>query len=257
MADIKAPVERPLSPHLFIYKPMLTMMMSIVHRITGGALYFGTLLVAWWLIAAATSPNAYAGIGSFMSSFFGRLILFGYTWALVHHMLGRPRLRPAGAGVAGSRQSYRLDRSDHRDLDRGLPVHGRAALMAFGTMRTPLGRVRGLGAARSGTEHFWRQRLTAVANIPLTIAFIFIVIGLLGRNHAAVVQIIGSPLVAVVMLLFILSVTMHMRIGMQVIIEDYVHDEGIKMILIMANTFFAVAVALASAFAILTLSFKV
>jgi succinate dehydrogenase / fumarate reductase membrane anchor subunit len=129
--------------------------------------------------------------------------------------------------------------------------------MAFGTMRTPLGRVRGLGAARSGTEHFWRQRLTAVANIPLTIAFIFIVIGLLGRNHAAVVQIIGSPLVAVVMLLFILSVTMHMRIGMQVIIEDYVHDEGIKMILIMANTFFAVAVALASAFAILTLSFKV
>jgi succinate dehydrogenase / fumarate reductase membrane anchor subunit len=129
--------------------------------------------------------------------------------------------------------------------------------MAFGTMRTPLGRVRGLGAARSGTEHFWRQRLTAVANIPLTIAFIFIVIGLLGRNHAAVVQIIGSPLVAVVMLLFILSVTMHMRIGMQVIIEDYVHDEGIKLVLIMANTFFAVAVALASAFAILTLSFKV
>jgi succinate dehydrogenase / fumarate reductase membrane anchor subunit len=129
--------------------------------------------------------------------------------------------------------------------------------MALGSMRTPLGRVRGLGAARSGTDHFWRQRLTAVANVPLTIAFIFIVVGLLGRNHAAVVQIIGSPLVAVVMLLFILSVTMHMRIGMQVIIEDYVHDEGIKMILIMANTFFAVAVALASAFAILTLSFKV
>ena len=88
MADTKAPVERPLSPHLFIYKPMLTMMMSIVHRMTGGALYFGTLLVAWWLIAAAQSPNAYAGIGSFMSSFFGRLILFGYTWALIHHMLG-------------------------------------------------------------------------------------------------------------------------------------------------------------------------
>jgi succinate dehydrogenase membrane anchor subunit len=129
--------------------------------------------------------------------------------------------------------------------------------MALGSMRTPLGRVRGLGAARSGTDHFWRQRLTAVANVPLTIAFIFIVVGLLGRNHAAVVQIIGSPLVAVVMLLFILSVTMHMRIGMQVIIEDYVHDEGIKLVLIMANTFFAVAVALASAFAILTLSFKV
>ena len=129
--------------------------------------------------------------------------------------------------------------------------------MAVGKMSTPLARVRGLGAARSGTQHFWRQRLTAVANIPLTIAFILIVIALLGRNHAAVVQILGSPLVAVIMLLFILSVTMHMRIGMQVIIEDYVHDERAKLVLLMGNTFFTIAVALASAFAILTLSFKV
>jgi succinate dehydrogenase membrane anchor subunit len=129
--------------------------------------------------------------------------------------------------------------------------------MAVGKMSTPLGRVRGLGTARSGTQHFWRQRLTAVANVPLTVAFILIVVGLLGRNHAAVVQILGSPLVAVVMLLFLLSVTMHMRIGMQVIIEDYVHDEATKLALLMANTFFSVAVALASAFAILMLSFKV
>ncbi|MFL6795996.1 MAG: succinate dehydrogenase, cytochrome b556 subunit [Xanthobacteraceae bacterium] len=88
MADSKPYPERPLSPHLFIYKPMLTMMMSIVHRVTGAALYFGTLLLAWWLIAAATSPNAYASFGAFMGSFFGRLILFGYTWALMQHMLG-------------------------------------------------------------------------------------------------------------------------------------------------------------------------
>jgi succinate dehydrogenase / fumarate reductase membrane anchor subunit len=124
-------------------------------------------------------------------------------------------------------------------------------------MSTPLARVRGLGAARSGTEQFWRQRLTAIANIPLTIGFVLIVMGLLGRNHAAVVQILGSPLVAVVMLLFILSVTNHMRIGMQVIIEDYVHETGVKLALIVANTFFTVAVALTSAFAILMLSFKV
>jgi succinate dehydrogenase membrane anchor subunit len=129
--------------------------------------------------------------------------------------------------------------------------------MAVGKMSTPLARVRGLGAARSGTQHFWRQRLTAVANVPLAIAFILIVMSLLGRNHAAVVQILGSPLIAVTMLLFILSVTMHMRIGMQVIIEDYVHDENTKLVLVMANTFFTVAVALASAFAILMLSFKV
>ncbi len=129
--------------------------------------------------------------------------------------------------------------------------------MAGGKMSTPLARVRGLGAARSGTEHFWRQRLTAVANVPLTIAFVLIVVALLGRNHAAVVQILGSPLIAVIMLLFIFSITVHMRIGMQVIIEDYVQDEGSRVVLLMANTFFAVVVGLASAFAVLMLSFKV
>jgi succinate dehydrogenase / fumarate reductase, membrane anchor subunit len=124
-------------------------------------------------------------------------------------------------------------------------------------IRTPLGRVLGLGAARSGTEHFWLQRLTAVANIPLTIAAILIIILLLGRNQAAAAQILGAPLVAVIMLLFIVSVSTHMRIGMQVVIEDYVHDDIAKLVLIMANTFYAVAVALVSAYGILKLSFGV
>jgi succinate dehydrogenase / fumarate reductase membrane anchor subunit len=123
--------------------------------------------------------------------------------------------------------------------------------------RTPLARVRGLGSAKTGTADFWHQRLTAVANVPLTIAFVLIVVALLGRNHAAAQQILGSPLVAIVMLLFIGSITYHMRIGMQVIIEDYVHDEIAKLALIMFNTFFAVAVALASAYAIFKLSFGV
>jgi succinate dehydrogenase / fumarate reductase, cytochrome b subunit len=91
VVETKAPAERPLSPHLFIYKPMLTMMMSIAHRVSGAALYFGTLLMAWWLVAAASSPRAFAGVGSFMSSVVGRVVLFGYTWALVHHMLGGVR----------------------------------------------------------------------------------------------------------------------------------------------------------------------
>ena len=80
--------DRPLSPHLQIYKPMLTMMMSIVHRITGMALYAGVLLLVWWLVAAAAGPNPYAAVQWFMETVFGRLILFGYTWALLHHMLG-------------------------------------------------------------------------------------------------------------------------------------------------------------------------
>jgi succinate dehydrogenase / fumarate reductase membrane anchor subunit len=124
-------------------------------------------------------------------------------------------------------------------------------------IRTPLARVRGHGAARSGTDHFWRQRLTAVANIPLSIAAVIIIIMLLGRNQAAVAQILGSPLVAIVMLLFIASITTHMRIGMQAIIEDYVHDETAKLVLIMANTFFCIAVALVSAYGIFKLSFGV
>jgi len=96
MAEAKAPHlrNRPLSPHLQIYKPMLTMMMSIVHRITGAALYFGTLLLVWWLIAAAAGPNAYATLQWFMESLLGRLILFGYTWALIHHALGAARYAP-------------------------------------------------------------------------------------------------------------------------------------------------------------------
>jgi succinate dehydrogenase / fumarate reductase, membrane anchor subunit len=125
------------------------------------------------------------------------------------------------------------------------------------SMRTRLRQVRGLGSAKSGTEHFWHQRLTAMANIPLTIGFAVVVASLRGRNHAAVVQILGSPLVAMLMLLFILSASIHMRIGMRVIIEDYVHDDFAKFTLLIANTFFAIVVALTSAFAILKLSFGV
>jgi succinate dehydrogenase / fumarate reductase membrane anchor subunit len=122
-------------------------------------------------------------------------------------------------------------------------------------IRTPLARVRGFGAAKSGTAQFWRQRLTAVANVPLTIAAVIILIMLLGRNQAAVAQILGSPAVAIIMLLFIASITTHMRIGMAVVIEDYVHGDTAKLALLMANTFFCVVVGLAAVFGILKLSF--
>ena len=89
MSDTTSPMkERPLSPHLSVYKPIPTMVMSILHRMTGAALFFGTLLLAWWLIAAASGPSAFETANAFFGSFFGRLILFGYTWALIHHMLG-------------------------------------------------------------------------------------------------------------------------------------------------------------------------
>jgi succinate dehydrogenase / fumarate reductase membrane anchor subunit len=124
-------------------------------------------------------------------------------------------------------------------------------------MRTAARRVRGLGSARAGTKEFWHQRVTSVAGIPLTIALIVIVISLLGRSHAAAVQILGSPIVAIIMLLFILNSTYHMWIGMQEIILDYVHEDKFKFLSLMANTFFVIAIGLASAFAILKLSFGV
>lgn len=88
MADARSPAGRPLSPHLQIYKPMLTMMMSIVHRMTGAALYFGSLLLAWWLIAAATGPDYFNFVNGLAGTLIGKLVLFGYTWALIHHMFG-------------------------------------------------------------------------------------------------------------------------------------------------------------------------
>lgn len=88
MAETKVSSERPLSPHLQIYRPTLTMTMSVAHRLTGVALYFGALLLAWWLIAAASGPKPYATVQWFMGTWFGRLILLGYTWALLHHALG-------------------------------------------------------------------------------------------------------------------------------------------------------------------------
>jgi succinate dehydrogenase / fumarate reductase, cytochrome b subunit len=88
MAETKAPAQRPLSPHLSIYSWTITLLMSIAHRATGMALYFGTLLLTWWLIAAASGPKPYADVQWFMGSWLGRLILLGYTWALMHHLLG-------------------------------------------------------------------------------------------------------------------------------------------------------------------------
>jgi succinate dehydrogenase / fumarate reductase, cytochrome b subunit len=80
--------SRPLSPHLQIYKPMLTMMMSIMHRITGVGLYFGIILLVWWLTAASISDSYFDFVQGFFGHWFGRLVLFGFSWALIHHVLG-------------------------------------------------------------------------------------------------------------------------------------------------------------------------
>ena len=122
------------------------------------------------------------------------------------------------------------------------------------SQRTPLGKVRGLGSAKDGTEHFWKQRLTGVANMILVCWMLVVLVKVAGADYETVKRTLARPQNAIAIALFMLSVTMHMRLGMQVIIEDYVHSEGRKFLALMANSFFTVVIALTSIYAILKLS---
>ena len=121
-------------------------------------------------------------------------------------------------------------------------------------MRTPLSRVRGLGSAKKGTEHFWLQRVTALANIPLTVFFVSAMVAHAGADYLTVTAFLSRPIVALVMLLLILSMVWHMRLGLQTVIEDYIHDHTVKILALILNTFFALAVGTASVLAILKLT---
>lgn len=120
-------------------------------------------------------------------------------------------------------------------------------------MRTPLARVRGLGSAKKGTHHFFMQRVTALANIPLTLFLVFALIVHAGADYTTMTAFLGNPLVGVVMLLLIISACYHMKLGLQVVIEDYVHGEATKLLAIIANQFFAFTIAVACSLAVLKL----
>jgi succinate dehydrogenase / fumarate reductase membrane anchor subunit len=122
-------------------------------------------------------------------------------------------------------------------------------------MRTPLSRVKGLGAAHHGVEHWWMHRITAMSNIPLIVSFVIIVASLAGRPYAEAIRIISNPLVALLLILCVISVTNHMRLGLQIIIDDYVHDRGWKIGAVIANNFFAAVIAAACLFSVLKISF--
>jgi succinate dehydrogenase / fumarate reductase membrane anchor subunit len=122
------------------------------------------------------------------------------------------------------------------------------------SMRTPLARVKGLGASGHGVEHWWLHRMTAVSNVPLIIAFVIIVAALAGSSYGEAIDIISHPLVAIILILAVISVTNHMRLGMQIIIEDYVHDKGYRIAAVIANNFYCVIVAVACLYAILKVS---
>jgi succinate dehydrogenase / fumarate reductase, membrane anchor subunit len=123
------------------------------------------------------------------------------------------------------------------------------------TMRTPLKNVRRLGSAKEGADHFWKQRVTAVALLFLGAIATALIVSLAGADHATVKRALANPLVSLMFLLLIGAGVVHMRLGMQVIIEDYVHTEGKKILLLMLNSFFSIAVGVACVFAVLKLSF--
>jgi succinate dehydrogenase / fumarate reductase membrane anchor subunit len=121
------------------------------------------------------------------------------------------------------------------------------------SMRTPLARAKGLGAAGHGVEHWWIHRVTAVSNIPLIISFVAIVATLAGRADA--IRVISHPLVAILLSLTVISVTNHMRLGMALPIEDYIHQKGYKLAALIANSFFAAVIAVICLYSILKISF--
>ena len=123
------------------------------------------------------------------------------------------------------------------------------------SLRTPLGKVRGLGSAKEGTEHFWKQRLTAVANVFLAGFLLVLLVKYAGADYTTVKHALARPVNAIALLLLVLSGVMHMRLGMQTIIEDYVHSEGRKVVALMLNSFFAILIGITCVFAVLKLSF--
>ena len=123
------------------------------------------------------------------------------------------------------------------------------------SLQSPLGQARGLGSAKNGTHHWWMQRVTAIALIPLSLWFVISIIKMTGASYVEAIHWIQSPFNAIMLLLLIIATFHHMQLGLQVVIEDYIHNEGLKVILIVSQKLASFALALAASFAVLKIAF--
>ena len=218
--------SRPLSPHLGIYRLSMTMLMSVAHRLTGLGLYGGMAVFVGYLAVLAAGPPWYDCVQPLAMSGGGRFGLFVFVWVLCHHLIGGVR---------------------HLIWDTGTALSIRAAtLMAWGTL---LGgfvlAVLGCDCVvwpvmKDGTSHFIHQRLTAVANLPLTLLAVSVLLKGVTATHAAAMSLVSPWWVKVALGLFVLNAVWHMFLGMDTIIHDYLQDPLYKKIASWGNTGFCV-----------------
>ena len=198
---------RPLSPHLTIYRWPVTMATSIIHRATGVGLAIGAVVLAWWLVSISNGPDGYGRPFMAMSDTpIGLMIVFGLTWSIVYHFLNGIRHLAWDLGYGFPKQvaernsaiypcafHHRRDRYFRACLDRSRRIS------AMKSAQTPLHKVEGMGSSHSGTGHFWHERVTAVALIPLSLWFLYVMLGLAGTSEVAALQFLAHPWNALLM----------------------------------------------------------
>ena len=256
--------NRPLSPDLQIYRPQLTSVLSISHRVTGIALSVGAPLLVFWLLAAAAGPQAYSTVQGFLRSWLGllpdvRMDVLLLLPSLQRHpapRLGcRLRLRAAHdlcLRVDGDRGEYG---SDCSRVVRQLCCGGVRSMNRH-RMRSPLSRAQGLGSAREGVEHWWIQRVTAVALIPLTLWFTASLIALTGSDYDTFIAWLRAPFATILMVLLLIALFHHISLGLRVVVEDYVHSDRVKIPAVVAIRLACFALAIAGIFATLRITFN-
>jgi succinate dehydrogenase / fumarate reductase membrane anchor subunit len=229
-------VQRPLSPY-WIYRWEITMWLSSLHRITGLLLSLGAVVLAAWLFALASGPEA-----------FGRMAGVERRSALE---LG------CGLWLRSAAHSHERPIGHRRDdpCDGGVLVRRDHLEGASMSLMTPLNRVLGLGTAKGAAEHWWLQRLTAVALLPLGLWFAYGLLTLRGFDYASVAAWVREPVTSILLILLVVAVGYHSALGVQVVIEDYVTGKGSKAATLMASTLAHVGLSVAAVFAVLKIAF--